>query len=293
MKRLLNLSRLFLVVLATLASGLGCSRVTIVYNTADFVAKQYANDYLNLTDDQLARWEPRLAAELARHRSEELPHLAAFFDQLLKANRLGFDARNMTCLVTESRDLYRRQARVAVALAAPLLADLTSDQIDALERTFRKQAREDREDLAKRDLPWEKQKRTKRYLKAIEDWTGPLKTSQADIVAEITGRMPDSEAAVIEYRSRKREELLSLLRNRSDEARIKAFMTAWLVEFSDLPPTLEHDGDVIGERIAELFIRLGASLDERQRHRLDTRLRQLRNDLMKLQKQPRLAPMDC
>ncbi len=293
MKRFLNLSRLFLVVLATLAIGLGCSRVTIVYNTADLLVKQYASDYLKLTDDQLARWEPRLASQLARHRSEELPYLAAFFDQLRKASRVGFDARNMTCLIKEFRDLYRRQARLAVALAAPLLADLTPAQIDTLERTFRKQEREDRKDLAKRDLAWEKQKRATRYIKAIEDWTGSLTTSQADLVAEITGRMPDSESAVIDYRTRKRAELLSLLRNRSNEDRINAFLIAWLVEFSDLPPTLEHDGDVIGERIGELFIRLGASLDERQRHRLDTRLRQLRNDLMHLQKQPRMAPMDC
>ncbi|AFL72094.1 DUF6279 family lipoprotein [Thiocystis violascens] len=293
MNRLPTRFCLFLILTATLTSGGGCSRVSIVYNSADFFAKQYADDYLSLADDQLASWEPRLKAELARHRAEELPALAAFFDKTRLASRAGFDARNTACLIAQFRDLYRRHARVAVTLATPLLANLTPTQIDALERKFRQQAREDRQDLATRDLAWEKRKRAKRYVKAIEDWTGPLQAGQPEIVAEVTGRMPDSETALIDYRARKREELLSLLRTRADEARIQAFMTAWLVEFSDLPSSLERDGDAIGERIGELFMRLGASLDERQRERLDQRLRQLRDELLNLQNQPRLAPLDC
>ena len=212
-----RLSPFTLVLIATLMVISGCSRVTLVYNTADFFAKQYATDYLNLAEGQIANWEPHLDAELARHRSEELPFLASFFDSTLKSSRAGFDERNMSCLTTEFRDLYRRHAQLAVTLAAPLLADLTPAQIDALERTFRKQARKDREDLATREISREKQKRTKRYVEAIEDWTGPLKAGQPDIVADVTGRMPDSEAALVDYRTRKREELLSLLRNRSDE----------------------------------------------------------------------------
>jgi hypothetical protein len=284
---------LILILTATLTIAGGCSRVGILYNSADFFARQYANDYLNLADDQLASWEPRLKAELARHRAEELPTLAAFFDKMLLASRVGFDARNTACLIAQFRDLYRRHARLAVNLSAPLLAELTPSQIDALERKFRQQTREDRKDLATRDLAWETRKRAKRYVKAIEDWTGPLQADQPELVAEVTGRLPDSEAALIDYRTRKREELLSLLRTHADQARLQAFMTAWLVEFNDLPPTLERDGDAIGERIGELFMRLGASLDERQRERLDQRLRQLRDDLLNLQKQPRLAPMDC
>ncbi|MBK5965249.1 hypothetical protein CCR95_14410 [Thiocystis minor] len=293
MNRLPARFRLILILTAMLTIGSGCSRVSIVYNSADFFARQYANDYLNLADDQLTSWEPHLKAELARHRLEELPTLATFFDKLLLASRTGFDERNTACLIAQFRDLYRRHARLAVNLSVPLLADLTPTQIDALERKFRQQTREDRQDLATRDLAREKRKRAKRYVKAIEDWTGPLKDGQPELVAEVTGRMPDSEAALIDYRTRKREELLSLLRTRAEEARLQAFMTAWLVEFSDLPPTLERDGDAIGERVGELFMHLGASLDERQRERLDQRLRQLRDDLLNLQNQPRLAPLDC
>ena len=293
MNRLTNLLRWRLMLLATLLTLAGCSRVTIAYNTADFFIGQYARDYLQLTDEQLAGWEPRLKAELARHRAEELPYLAAFFEQTLKVSRAGFNDDNMTCLTGAFRDLYRRQARLAVALSSPLLAGLTPRQIDALERRFRDEAAEDRADLATRDWHAELRKRARRYVKAIEDWTGPLNASQRALVAEITGRMPDSESAVVAYRTRQREALIAQLRRSASEAGIRSFLTAWLVDFSNLPPELDRAGVAIGAQISELFIRLGASFDERQRQRFDKRLRQLRDDLMQLQQQPRLTPPSC
>ncbi|HSO80746.1 MAG TPA: hypothetical protein VLQ88_11340 [Chromatiaceae bacterium] len=45
--------------------------------------------------------------------------------------------------------------------------------------------------------------------------------------------------------------------------------------------------------ITALFIRLVASLDQTQRDRLDKRLRDLRDDLMELQRQPRMATLAC
>ncbi|WP_346014532.1 DUF6279 family lipoprotein [Thiocystis violacea] len=287
------MNRVLLACALCLASLIGCSRITIAYNTADFFAKQYAVDYLNLATDQVSRWEPRLERELARHRSDELPHLAAFFDQTLKASQSGFDRDNMTCLTHAFRDLYKRHARLAIALAAPLLADLTASQVGALERRFREEATEDREDLAKRSLAWEKMKRTRRYVESIEAWTGPLRDDQKAIVADVTGRIPDAEAAVVDYRARQRQALISRLRSGAKEPEIAAFMTAWLVDFRDLPPPLERAGDAIEARIQELFIRMGASFDDGQRRHLEKRLRQLRDDLMQLQKHPRMAPMPC
>ncbi|NEV60909.1 DUF6279 family lipoprotein [Thiorhodococcus minor] len=271
----------------------GCSRVSIAYNTADFFAKQYAIDYLDLASDQVRRWEPRLEQELARHRSQELPHLAAFFDQTLGASRAGFDAVNMACLTSAFLALYKRHARLAVALAAPLLADLTPAQLRALERRFREEAEEDEADLAKRDTAWEKEKRARRYIEAIEDWTGPLRPGQAHIVRHVTGRMPESEAAVVDYRTRKRRQLIERLKRGAGEREIAAFMTSWLVDFSDLPPRLRRAGDEIEARVSELFIRLDASLDAAQQARLEKRLEQLRDDLLRLQKRPRLAPLPC
>jgi hypothetical protein len=285
--------RLAVTLFAAVLTLAGCSRVGIAYNTADLLVKGYAKDYLNLEGAQLSGWDSVLDAELARHRAEELPYLAAFFDQLLKASRLGFDERNMTCLTGEFRSLYRRQARFAVTVTAPLLAELSPSQIERLSRRFQDEAAEDRAELAMRNRTKERERRARRYVSSVEDWTGPLDAEQRAIVADVTSRMPDTQSDVVEYRGRKRGQLIGLLRANAGEARIKSFLTEWLVDFKDLPATLDRDGEVLGERIAELFIRLGPTLDERQRERLDNRLRNLRDDFMRLQKQPRMAPRTC
>ncbi|UHD16162.1 DUF6279 family lipoprotein [Thiocapsa bogorovii] len=285
--------RLAAAIVATALTIAGCSRVGIAYNTGDFLVTAYAKDYLDLEQAQLQRWEPLLEAELARHRAEELPYLAAYFDEALSASEAGFDATNMGCLTEGFRDLYKRQARFAVTLAAPLLAELTPAQIERLEQRFRKEAAEDRAEVAGRSSTREKEKRARRYVESIEDWTGPLSAEQQAIVAEVTGRMPDTQASLVEYRTGKRERLMALIRAKASEPEIARFLTDWLVEFDDLPADLEQGGRVLGERIGELFVSLGKTFDASQRDRLNKRLRNLRDDFMKLQKQPKMAQLTC
>ncbi|WP_296809079.1 DUF6279 family lipoprotein [Thiocapsa sp.] len=293
MPRLLLPIRLAAVLVAIALTLTGCSRIGIAYNTGDFLVKTYAKDYLDLEQSQLERWEPLLGAELTRHRAEELPYLAAYFDHILTASEAGFNASNMACLTGEFRDLYSRQARFAVTLAAPLLAELTPAQIERLDERFRKEAAEDRAEIAERTSTREKEKRARRYVKSIEDWTGPLSAEQQAIVKEVTGRMPDTQASLVEYRTGKRERLMALIRSKAPEPEIKRFLTDWLVDFNDLPPDLEQGGQRLGERIGELFVSLGKTLDASQRDRLNKRLRSFRDDFMKLQKQPKMAQMTC
>ncbi|MBK1645350.1 hypothetical protein CKO25_11995 [Thiocapsa imhoffii] len=292
-----GLSRLTLLLLVTsvvlLPLSSGCSRIGVAYNTGPFLVKNYARDYLSLDRAQVRRWEPVLEAELARHRSEELPYLAAYFDHLLKASEQGFDQHNTACLTAELRALYQRQARIAVNLAAPLLTDLSASQVQQLEQRFAKQAEEDRAKQAERTRENERLARTRRYVKSIEDWTGPLNAEQQFILADITDRMPNSQERLLDYRTHKRKQLIAMLRANASEPEIHAFLSAWLVTFSDLPQELEQSGEQITERISELVIRLGASLDPTQRQRLETRLRGIRDDLLKLQRQPRMAPLAC
>ena len=285
--------RLAATIVATALTLAGCSRVGIAYNTGDFLVTAYAKDYLDLEQSQLQRWEPLLDAELSRHRAEELPYLAAYFDQILAASEAGFDTRNMDCLTDQFRDIYRRQARFAVNLAAPLLAELTPAQIERLDQRFREEAAEDRAEIAERSTAREKEKRARRYVKSIEDWTGPLSAEQRAIVAEVTGRMPDTQTSLVDYRTAKREKLIALIRNKTAEPEIEQFLTDWLVDFNDLPPELDQGGRELEERIGELFVNLGRTFDASQRDRLNRRLRSLRDDFMQLQKEPRMAPMTC
>ncbi len=285
---------LFLTLLSLLLILPGCSQLQIAYGTAaPFFIKHYADDYLKLDSDQMARWEPRLAAALDAHRTVELPRLAGFFEALLWASRAGFDDANTRCLSGTFHDLYRRHARLAVDAAAPLLAGLTPAQVQALERRFAVEYTQDQPRPGKRDRALELAKRARRYVKSVQEWTGPLTTAQRAVVAEVTGRMPDTESMVLEYRTHKRWELIALLRTKANEATIQRFLTDWLADYRDLPPTLAGAGEQLQERLRELLIRLGASLDQAQRKRLNDRLTALRDHLLQLQKAPHLVAVGC
>ncbi len=194
-----------LALLLTLLVLTGCSRLSVVYGTADFFIKRYADDYLSLDEAQLAQWEPRLKVALTTHRAEELPYLAGFFEALAKASESGFNGANTSCLTSAFQDLYLRQARIVVSTAAPLLASLTPAQVQTLDRRFALEYEDDRIKPGTRDIARERRKRTDRYIKSIEEWTGPLNITQRTLVADITGRMPDTTEAVLDYRTRKRK----------------------------------------------------------------------------------------
>lgn len=269
----------------------GCSRIELAYGSADLLLATYADDYLGLLEDQREGWEPLLREVLARHRRDELPYLAAFFDQALKVSQSGFHAAETACLVHGSRTIYQRHARLIVELVTPLLAELTPSQIQSLKARF---SRELAEDQAHTGGPnWEERRRTRHYVKATEKWTGPLDTEQAALVADITGRMPDTRRGILGYRTRKRDQLIVLLESGADAGRLKGYLTAWLVQYRDLPTELQEAGDALEERLVELVGRLGQGLNRKQRAHLERRLSELRADLLKLQREPRLAPLGC
>jgi hypothetical protein len=271
----------------------GCSRVGLAYNSGGLFIKTYAKDYLDLDREQLQAWEPLLTTALQRHRAEELPHLAAFFEQARAASEAGFNPANTQCLNESIIQLYRRQARFAVELAAPLLASLSDAQTDRLARRFDEEAAEDLAELRETTPEAERLRRARRYQKSIEEWTGPLTDQQERIVADVTARLPSRQAILVEYRSGRRDALIALLRAGADRESIAEFLSGWLVEFRDLPPELKEAGDAIGERMSELLIRLGATLDDAQRKRLEGRLAAFRDDFERLQRTPRIAPIAC
>ncbi|WP_058553560.1 DUF6279 family lipoprotein [Thiohalocapsa sp. ML1] len=281
---------LFAALLAALLLG-GCSGMRLAYNTADFLIERYADDYLGLDRAQMARWSPELDAALARHRQEELPYLAAFFDTMQNDARKGFTRADVDCLLDQFETIYQRHFRLAAATAAPLLADLDNAQINALERTFREDAQDDAEDAA-RPVSVRVDKRVERYADNMQWWVGELSERQRGIVRDVVSGLPES-ADWYAYRDRKRGELIRLLRSGASAPRIEAFLNAWLVDYADMPAGLRRDRTELRGDIADLILRLSESFSAEQRRRLIDRAAGLRNDFMTLQPDARMAPVGC
>ena len=140
-----------LIVAAALVVLAACSTVRIAYHGADILIRQYADDYLALDAELAAAWEPQLTQALDRHKAEELPFLASFFDGALRAAERGFDRATVDCLQDQALVIYQRHARLAADLAAPLLASGGPGQLRTLEARFRQDWQEEAsaEQLAK------------------------------------------------------------------------------------------------------------------------------------------------
>lgn len=282
-----------LLVFAVLLGPAGCSRVELAYNTADLFIEYYADKNLALDREQLADWKPTLENALARHRRDELPYLAAFFDTAWQGTRRGLEERTVECLLEQSQTIYRQHARLIGASLAPLLAGATSEQLDRLERQFREDFAEAMREADAIDAQKKARKRAKRYADAVESWIGPLTAEQQRIVEDVARDIPDSAEHWDRYRYEKLSELIALLRKGASEADIRVFLDHWLVEQRDVPPALQRIKEGLRAGIAELLLRMDASLTAEQRERFAARLKSLRDDFMKLQPYPRMARVDC
>jgi hypothetical protein len=287
---LTSLSRLLAAGAAALLL-LGCSGMQIAYNTADFFIERYADDYLGLDNAQMGRWSPTLKSALGEHRQAELPYLAAFFDSAQNAARKGFTRGDVQCLLDQFEVIYRRHFTLAAGTAAPLLADLDRSQIDALERRFRKEAQEDADDAARPEAE-RVAKRVERYADNMRWWLGELDAPQRDVVRDVVANLPET-ATWYAYRDRKRRELIALLRRGASTGRIEAFLTDWLVDYSDMPPALERSQMELRSGITDLLVRLDDTFSDEQRRRFIDRLTGLRRDFLRLQRDPRMAPVAC
>jgi len=269
-----------------------CSTVRIAYYGADFFIHQYADDYLGLDQDLLATWKPHLEAALARHKTEELPYLARFFDNALKGAEQGFDGAKVSCLQDQLLTIYDRHAKLAVDLAAPLLAASRPSQLRTLEAKFREDWEEetatDPHAVARRE-----RKRAERYAEASRWWVGGLTPAQEAMVTSATGAMPDTAPAWDAYRKSRQQGLVQLLRKGADANEVRTYLTDWLVEFKGMPESLDTARHSIREAISTLVVNLTRSFRPKQKAHLEERLRGLHNDFMALQSSPHMAGKAC
>lgn len=270
----------------------GCSHVSIFYRTADLFLEKYADDYLSLDRGQLAAWKPTLTDGLARHRREELPYLAAFFDGFHDAAQAGFKAADTECLLDAFEDLYHRHFRLAAELAAPLLVSLRPQQIRALERKFAEDAWDKAGESPAR-VERRLRRRAERWTKSAKWWTGPLTGDQRQIIRQVTRAMPDTAADWAAYRGARQAGLIRLLDRQAGELEMCRYLTDWLANHKDLPPPLRTAKQAIRRQLVRLFVRLDASFSQTQRTHFKKRLTNLRDDFMGLQKDPRMVPLRC
>ena len=271
MRRLL--ARALLAALVALLAA-ACSSVTrVAYDNAPFAAAWMVDDWFDLHDGQRDWVKERLARLHGWHRASEMPA----YERLLAATAAraarGLSADDARQVHREMRALWLRLVRRAIPDMADFLLQLHPEQVVFLARRFD----EDNERAVResvRGTPQERlERRQKRYLERIEDWTGRLAPAQRDVVRARVAAMGDLTDEWLGDRRFRQSETIALLRSKPTRAQLEAGLTRLLVD-SDSWRRPEYVAKMKArdEQVFAMVTEIDATLTADQRGRLHRRL---------------------
>lgn len=271
MRRLL--ARALLAALVALLAA-ACSSVTrVAYDNAPFAAAWMVDDWFDLHDGQRDWVKERLARLHGWHRASEMPAYERLLAETAARAARGLSADDARQVHREMRALWLRLVRRAIPDMADFLLQLHPEQVVFLARKFD----EDNERTVResvRGTPQERlERRQKRYLERIEDWTGRLSGPQRDLVRARVAAMGDLTGEWLGDRRFRQSETIALLRSKPTRAELEAGLTRLLVD-SDSWRRPEYVAKMKArdEQVFAMVADLDATLTAEQRGRLHRRL---------------------
>lgn len=268
------LSSAALILLAT-----ACSRTELAYRHADRLLEYYAWQTVAISSSQRRDLQPLLESMLQRHREQELPLVITYLDLAERFARNTDGSASAACLVDGAGQLYRRHARLAVELSAPLLARLDEDQTRHLAAYAARRQRDAVEVYLDPDPERRQRSRQQRFVERIERWTGTLDDNQLRLVQDALERIPDLSAPWLAYRSQQTAGLVDMLEGDTDLAALQAYLDGWWIQRDGRSAEYRQRWRTATAEFVQLMDELAVTLSDNQRTTLVTRLGELREDL--------------
>ncbi|MNB98892.1 hypothetical protein D3C75_461530 [compost metagenome] len=182
----------FAVVLTvTLALG-ACSRVGLAYRNLDVIIPWTLSDYLDMNGEQKIWLDERLKEHLSWHCTTQLPGYLDWLDRLqtMVATNQVTDAA-LQARAHEAEQAIAETARVITPSAIELLQRLDDKQVAEMNDAFAKDRRKRQEEYLKPSLDQQIKERSARMEKRLNDWLGPLSTTQQQRVATWSSALGD------------------------------------------------------------------------------------------------------
>ena len=268
----LRLFGLLITVALTLSA---CSRLEFAYEYGDWFAARRVASYLDLEGHQ--RRDVRADFQDYRdfHRTERLPELVALLDDaesLLDSPAPGRDEVESRFQAGEA--LLRATVDDLIPLAAATLRTLSPAQIKHLEQQLADGRTEYAEDIAPEGAS--------RAMDRVEAWTGDLSEAQQEQFKACHGRLPDVTDQWLEWRARRDDQFVTLLRGDSAPEQIETFLREWWLDADARPELLQRARAESRAVWIDCTHGLLAGLNDQQRSSVRDRLRGYRDDFSTL-----------
>ena len=269
----------------------GCSALRLTYRQADTLLAWRANDYFDLDPLQKQDLNRRLEQLLEWHRYEQLPEYAVFTSAAIAKARHGLKHDDVIWFYEGLKARYRLIVDRGSNDAAEMLATLAPEQIDALQKQWKKVNRKfARENELEGGVEKRKRARLKKTLDQIQDWTGSLTYEQEQKIAALLNAIPLIEHLRHADRIRRQQEFLQLLKLRANPQEFRPKLQAWLLDWeSGRAPAYEQlSAEVYTKRI-EFYVAVDKLLTPNQRQIALHRLQDYVDDFKALSERPQRA----
>ncbi len=278
-----------LVAAACAAVLAGCTLLYLGYANLDTYATWYADEYFDLDPQQKQEFRARFDQLHAWHRYEQLPDYTAFLAETKARLERGFTRSDFLWVVGGVQERYRTIIRRSANDAAAVLATVTPEQLDTLQRQLDKDnKRFVREHRLDADIDEQRQATARRTLRRIREWAGSLTPEQEKSIAAMARELPLIHALRHEDRMRRQREFVQLMRSRGDDpakfaARLRHFLLNW-EEGRD--PRYDRMFKESIAKHAELYAAAARMLTPPQRAEVGRRLQGYMDDFTRLARRP-------
>lgn len=281
------MSRAFRFALLALAALVlaSCSVARVAYTNAPPAIAWMVDDWFDLQDGQKDWVKERAARLVAWHRASELPEYERFLQEVAIRVSRGVREEDARWAYQGVRSLYRRAMDRLVPDMADFLLQVTPEQVTYLERKFDK---DNEKAFAEAGAtPRERaEKRAKRFVERLEDWTGRLSPAQRDLVTTRVKAMPDITDDWLADRQVRQGELLRLLRSKPSREAMAAGVRRLVLDTDAWrSPAYVERMRQRDEQAFALMAALDATFDAGQRARIQKRVREYAADVAYLMAQ--------
>jgi hypothetical protein len=284
-----NLLRICLLA-ACAVSLAGCNLLYLGYPQLDTYAAWMADEYFDLDLRQKQEFRTRFDRLHAWHRYEQLPDYAAFLTETRTRLDRGLTRDDFLWAVGGVQERYRTIMLRSADDAAVVLATLSPEQVQTLQRQFDKDNKKFvREYRLEGSIEERRRAAVKRTLSRVRDWTGGLTPEQEKSITAMARELPLIHGLRYEDRMRRQREFMQLLRSRDDPklaAQLRDFLVNW-EEGRD--PRYDRMFKESTEKQAELYVAVARMLTPAQRAAVTRKLQGYIDDFTRLAQRPGAA----
>ena len=254
--------------------------VAFAYSNATPVLTWMVADYVDLSAVQRDFVRERLTRAFAWHRADELPEYRRFLETVLRQAEDNITVDEARADYRDLRARYRHLVERVLPDIADFLIQLDPEQAAQMERKFAEDNRKMVSDST-RGTPAERfERRLKRAVEHLEEFTGTLSDAQCDLVARHLGAIGDAFEERLADRRYRQAETLALVRNKVSRGEATVVLRRLLLQpESWRPPEYVKKLQAREERQFEMVAALSATLSAEQRAHFQKRVRGFMRDI--------------